>query len=425
MFTRDSIVLSNNIKTPLTALSKAVGSNGILKYSYNFDEIIRQIFSHQEQGFAYDPNDLTTLYQDAAGTIPVTSTGQPVGLILDKSKGLVLGPELVTNGDFSNGTTGWSATSASLAVVNNTCTVTATTVGSIRVGQSIPTVVGKTYRASVVILSLSVGTNFVARVGASIGEMSTTNATSPTSVAKTMTMYFVATSTNTVIYTDMTASAIDQKYSVTGFTCKELAGNHAYQTTSASRPLLQRNATTGAYYLAFDGSDDFLQTNSIDFTGTDKVRLFAGVRKLSDAATGTVLELSPSKNTNTGVFSLFAPLDSGAAQIVWVSKGTIERAAAATLTAAPVSTVISANSNISGRVLQLRIDGVTNANNAGSQGTGNFGNYPLYIGRRGGTVLPFNGHIYSLIGIGRLTTDSETVAIEKELAKRLGVTLNV
>ena len=60
-----------------------------------------------------------------------------------------------------------------------------------------------------------------------------------------------------------------------------------------------------------------------------------------------------------------------------------------------------------------------------SQGTGNYGNYPLYIGRRGGTQLPFNGHIYGLIGVGKLATDNETVDIEKELAKRTGVTLNV
>lgn len=58
-------------------------------------------------------------------------------------------------------------------------------------------------------------------------------------------------------------------------------------------------------------------------------------------------------------------------------------------------------------------------------GTGNYGNYPLYIGRRAGTSLPFNGHIYSLIGIGRLTTDSETAIIEKEFAKHAGVTLSV
>ena len=33
----------------------------------------------------YDPSDLSTMFQDAAGTTPVTAAGQPVGLILDKS----------------------------------------------------------------------------------------------------------------------------------------------------------------------------------------------------------------------------------------------------------------------------------------------------------------------------------------------------
>jgi len=33
----------------------------------------------------YDPSDLTTMFQDSAGTIPVTADGQPVGKILDKS----------------------------------------------------------------------------------------------------------------------------------------------------------------------------------------------------------------------------------------------------------------------------------------------------------------------------------------------------
>lgn len=43
------------------------------------------LFAAGENGAWYDPSDLSTLYQDAAGTIPVTATGQPVGLVLDKS----------------------------------------------------------------------------------------------------------------------------------------------------------------------------------------------------------------------------------------------------------------------------------------------------------------------------------------------------
>lgn len=36
-------------------------------------------------GTWFDPSDTATLFQDAAGTIPVTGSGQPVGLMLDKS----------------------------------------------------------------------------------------------------------------------------------------------------------------------------------------------------------------------------------------------------------------------------------------------------------------------------------------------------
>ncbi len=50
-----------------------------------FDQIIQSLFANNEQGFFYDPNDLSTMYQDAAGTIPVTVAGQAVGLIRDKS----------------------------------------------------------------------------------------------------------------------------------------------------------------------------------------------------------------------------------------------------------------------------------------------------------------------------------------------------
>ena len=65
------------------------------------------LFAHNEPGFWYDPSDLSSMYQDSAGTTPVTAVEQAVGLVLDKSRGLVIGPELVTNGDFSGGSTGW------------------------------------------------------------------------------------------------------------------------------------------------------------------------------------------------------------------------------------------------------------------------------------------------------------------------------
>lgn len=46
--------------------------------------IVRAIVS-ENNGLLFDPSDMSTLYQDAAGTIPVTAVEQPVGKILDKS----------------------------------------------------------------------------------------------------------------------------------------------------------------------------------------------------------------------------------------------------------------------------------------------------------------------------------------------------
>lgn len=47
----------------------------------------RFLFQGGEQGAWYDPSDISTLFQDSAGTTPVTADGEPVGLMLDKSGG--------------------------------------------------------------------------------------------------------------------------------------------------------------------------------------------------------------------------------------------------------------------------------------------------------------------------------------------------
>jgi hypothetical protein len=59
------------------------------------------LFSGGGLGLLYNSSDMSTLFQDSLGTTPVTTAGQSNGLTLDKSQGLVLGPELVTNGDFA------------------------------------------------------------------------------------------------------------------------------------------------------------------------------------------------------------------------------------------------------------------------------------------------------------------------------------
>lgn len=383
----------------------------------SFDQIIKSLFANGEQGFAYDPNDLSTMFQNAAGTVPVTGVGQPVGLVLDKSKGLTLGNEVITNGDFSNGETGWTDTnnwwsivggrayhpassaynefSQSFSAINKLCTVQF----DYQVLSGYAQVFYTNYAGTNKPISFPSGSGvfkFIAHDG----------------IRKIAFSRFGGHSA---------------EFYIDNVSVKELAGNHAYQTTSASHPILRKNAVTGAYYLEFDGSDDFLVTNSIDFTSTDKVSLFVGVSKMSSGLK-IITELSADTNLNAGSFQLvtvstpeegYASLSRGTASAI-----SIDMAISFTYPA-PDAAVLSAKHDISTDLSSISRNGVVGTGGVGDQGLGNFGNYPLYIGRRGSASLPFDGHIYGLIGIGKLTSDNEMVVIEKELAKRTGVTLNV
>lgn len=44
-----------------------------------------RMFANNEPGVWFDPSDLSTLFQDSAGTVPVLADGDPVGLVRDKS----------------------------------------------------------------------------------------------------------------------------------------------------------------------------------------------------------------------------------------------------------------------------------------------------------------------------------------------------
>ena len=76
---------------------------------------------------------------------------------------------------------------------------------------------------------------------------------------------------------------------------------------------------------------------------------------------------------------------------------------------APTTNILTGTGDISGDSAVLRINGAQAAISTGDQGTGNYLAYPLYIGRRGGTSYPFNGHIYSLIVRFGANLDSTTI----------------
>ena len=181
------------------------------------------------------------------------------------------------------------------------------------------------------------------------------------------------------------------------------------------------DASAGLPYLKFDGVDDSLSTNSISFTSTDKMSVFAGVRKLSDAALGMLLETSAISDSNDGTIFVLAPGTVGTHSYAFRSKGTVSQNAQSGLIAtAPITNTLTGLGNISGDLATLRLNGAQVAQNTGDQGTGNYGNYPLFIGRRNNASLPFNGQLYSMVIVGKAVTAGELSSTETYVNQKTG-----
>jgi hypothetical protein len=196
------------------------------------------LFANGEQGWWYDPSNFSTLFQDSAGTTPVTAMEQPVGLQLDLSKGLVLGPELVTNGDFSSGLTGWSATAnATAAVVSGEVEVTMSSVSNGLQQTFTGLTIGKHYllkgRLRRGVNANEADLRIVTTGGVLVSNLRVTS-TSNTDVSGV----FVATATSHVVRLQFTASTFPATIFADNISVKELPGNHRFQSTSANRPVV-------------------------------------------------------------------------------------------------------------------------------------------------------------------------------------------
>lgn len=201
-------------------------------------------------------------------------------------------------------------------------------------------------------------------------------------------------------------------------------GNHRTQGTAASRPTLQQDAS-GFYYLQYDGVDDWMQTASVDFSGTDKVAVVVGIRKETDAAIGAFLELTANSSSTAGSFGLFAPPTGAEPRYNFRSGGSapgIGATSPATF-AAPVSNVVTGTANIAGDSVVLRANGAVVGREALDQGTGSFSNASLFFGRRGGTTLPFTGREYQTIVLGRSANATEIARAERFVGQRMGISL--
>jgi hypothetical protein len=203
---------------------------------------------------------------------------------------------------------------------------------------------------------------------------------------------------------------------------EDKSGNNstAIQATSNKRPTLRQSGSL--YYLEFEGAQGLRTANTIDFSGTDSMSVFAGARKNTDA-TANVAELSNNSGGNEGSFRLSAIVGD---QWRYASRGDSTGLinTNANNYVAPVTNVLTGLSDISDPFVIIRVDGVQKNSSTTSQGAGNYGNYPLNVGaRNNGGGFQLDGHIYSLIIRGASSSADEIASTEAYVAAETGVSL--
>lgn len=398
------------------------------------------LFAASEPGVWYDPSQINTLFQDSAGTTPVTAPGQTVGLMLDKSgRGnhatqatstqrpiyginpivgtrnlliyteqfddaiwiksaatigidVAISPDGTQNADklIETATTAMHYMYRTMTPVNATAytfSVYAKAAGRtiFRINAGGGFVTTGTFDLSAVTATLNAGTSAtITPVGNDWYRCTVSGVSSSTTAGQCQTIL------NTGTYAGDGTSGIF----FWGAQMEVSSTATAYQKVVSQYEVTQAGVQSVGY-LSFDGVDDGMVTPTIT-PAIDKAQVFAGLRKLSDAGRGIAVELSATVATNNGAFTFNAP--SGiAANYSFSSKGTVGVDLPVTTYTSPITNVFTGTSDIIGDLITIRVNGAQVATSSVDQGTGNYLAYPLYIGRRGGTTLPFNGRIYSLI----------------------------
>jgi hypothetical protein len=316
----------DNIASPLVGSDTIINlSLGLLSSTVLYGRSFSPgaLFSAGEQGAWYNPSDFTTMFQDSAGTTPVTAVEQPVGLLLDKSKKLAVGSELVTNGTFDVDTTGWTA-GTSMTLTANAGNLRITRGASVNQNNytSLTTVAGKTYRISWEYKGRSAGstqyTDF--RIGTTIGGTNLFrqfDSSASEFSQTTRTGYFVAAGTTTYVTILLRDGVSGDWIQADNISVREIAGNHAFQATSASRPVLSarvnqlldtatlstQNVTTLAatYTLSFSGAGTVTASGTnigVYTAGSNSLVCTAGTLTLTVVGSVTFADL---RVTNTGV----------------------------------------------------------------------------------------------------------------------------
>ena len=263
----------------------------------------------------YDPQDLTTMYQDAAGTLPVYRPGtglidQPVGLMLDKSQGLELGPELwdgqleIYNGTglqvgaYNQSTGELSVTS--VGVVNYNPRFLGPVLKNKQFYQVSVRFSGNTSKLNGIFLTKErVSTLFA--YGGIAGATIVANGNEYTYIGGSFSTYVTDTPQFSIA---VDGSSVWDGLFIEEISIREIKGYHAYQTTTLARPtlsgrynLLTATETLSTQSVATEAADYTLRfegTGTITFSGTATGTYTAGTHTITCTAGSLTLTVAGS-----------------------------------------------------------------------------------------------------------------------------------
>ena len=414
------------------------------------------LFAASEPGAWYDPSDMSTLFQDSAGSTPVTAVEQPVGRMLDKSgrgnhatqatttKRPVLSRRvnLLTKTEGILGTMlNGAPTINANALLAPDGTMTATRV--INNGAA-ATYVGWETSAEGAIARIFLCSDGLTTTWLSLFQSGhkVTNArvvSGPGAVAINSGLCVVSglsygAWTEVEFSSSTITSGLAMFFIYPGSTGAIPAGNgigvwHPSLTLSTDAHLSYQWVNTATdydadpakfpAYLRFDGVDDALQTGNIDFTSTDKVTAWAGVLRTLTSSAQEICGLTASP-VNAGAFTLWASTGAAAgvsnllAAFSSTTSGSL-MVAVQTLTG-NTQAVLNGYQNSTGVNVRLNSGAISTV---AAIPAANFANAPIYIGSRAGTSNFLNGRLYSLIVRGTQTPLSQIEATELYIKQKM------
>ena len=402
------------------------------------------LFALGAQGAWYDPSDLSTLFQDNAGTVPVTAVEQPVGLMLDKSgrennivstadaRRPVLRAKynlLERTEEFDNEY--WTKTTATVtpnAVLapNGTMTADQVDLGAASTSSITRSVTGNGYEDTRIIkIWIRASSTLQIRFGEDQSGIQTITVTDvwqqfTFSASRNYAENYLFTIRNSsgggakTIYLWGAQALTPSDEIITGGVYQRVGASTDYDTGPAWLP-----------YLDFDGVDDCLTKASGIFNNTnDKITIFVGLwtRAIAPSGLGVVVESSSSTTSNPGTFHIQVPPGSFSATFRFFSRGSsLPDSLTGTLGVTyPERVFTCTGSNANPTLRTIRRNGIKVVESSSNPGSGNFTAQPLFVGARNDSSGRYRGRLYSLVILGREASIDEITATEQWIAGKTG-----